>query len=93
LCAILSTKESGTVKKILMYKIDLTDPKYAYMFGLFQTDANLEEASRNRGKLRLEINRRDSDIIEKIKSLLTHHYHISYRTRQTNFQTTQRRLY
>lgn len=67
-------------------QIDLKDSNFSYIFGLFQADANFYETTRNRGKISLEINNRDSDIIYKIRELLPCNASISSRIRDTNFK-------
>lgn len=42
----------------------------SYIFGLLITDGNLSLNTRNRGKVTLEINKRDEDIIEKLFNLI-----------------------
>lgn len=58
---------------------------FSYLIGLFQTDGSLSEDDRNRGKLRLELNIKDEDIIYKITKLIKYNYKINKRERITNF--------
>lgn len=58
---------------------------FSYIIGLMQTDGNLHEQSRNRGRLSLEIHKKDFNIIKKISNILTVNYYISERHRITNF--------
>lgn len=55
----------------------------SYLIGLFQTDGNIYETTRNRGKASIELSIKDSDIIEKIKDLIPYNYTISKRIRET----------
>lgn len=60
--------------------------EFDYFIGFFQTDGNLYETTRNRGKIVLEISNRDEDILKKIKSVLTVKSSLLVRTRNTNFK-------
>ena len=63
----------------------IIDKNFSYLIGLLQTDGNLYETTRNRGKLQLELNIKDEDIIYKISELIKYNYKISKRDRVTNF--------
>ncbi|MEW2119097.1 LAGLIDADG family homing endonuclease [Streptomyces sp. NPDC005474] len=65
--------------------MDLKDPDYAYMFGFLQADGHLSQQSRQRGRLTVEINARDIDILRKFQKLTPYNSTISARTRTTNF--------
>jgi len=65
--------------------IDLSQPDWCYMIGLFQADGHLRESSRNRGYLSLEISSRDRTILEKIAEIVPLNTPISDRIRDTNF--------
>jgi hypothetical protein len=41
-------------------------PFNSYLIGLLQTDGNVYETTRNRGRITLELSEKDCDIIEKI---------------------------
>ena len=41
-------------------------PRHAYLFGFLQADGSLEEATRNRGKVRVEVAERDGDILRGV---------------------------
>jgi len=61
---------------------------FSYLIGLFQTDGSLYDDTRNRGKFRIELSIKDSDIIYKIKNILDSmnvNCSISERIRETNF--------
>ncbi|MFJ9565694.1 hypothetical protein ACIRQQ_37345 [Streptomyces fuscichromogenes] len=49
--------------------MDLTVPEYAYMFGFLQADGHLAQQSRQRGRLTVEINARDIDLLRKFPEL------------------------
>jgi hypothetical protein len=66
-------------------EMTLENPFYAYLFGFAQTDGHLSEQSRNRGKLRIEIGKRDAEILERFKRLLPFNSTIRHRVRTTNF--------
>jgi hypothetical protein len=66
--------------------MDLNDPRHAYLYGFLQADGSLEEATRNRGKLRVEVAERDRGILEVFASLIPVRSTISTRTRTTNFK-------
>ena len=71
-------------KKITINSYD----DFSYIIGLFQTDGHLSDNERNRGKLQLELNVKDCDIIYKIKNILDSmnvNSSISERDRRTNF--------
>lgn len=57
---------------------------FSYLIGLLQTDGNLYETTRNRGRISLEIGIKDQDIIKKITKIIPVNYSIKERTRQTN---------
>ncbi|WP_460068357.1 LAGLIDADG family homing endonuclease [Streptomyces sp. YKOK-I1] len=65
--------------------MDLTVPEYAYMFGFLQADGHLSQQSRQRGRLTVEINARDIELLHKFQKLTPYNSTISERTRSTNF--------
>lgn len=65
--------------------MDLAVPEYAYMFGFLQADGHLSQQSRQRGRLTVEINARDIDLLRKFQKLTPYNSSISERTRATNF--------
>ena len=71
-----------------MYK-NLTNEQLSYLYGLFITDGFLTIKKRDSGKiyyeLGIELNEKDSDILNKILKLLPEG-HIYNRTRNTNFK-------
>lgn len=67
----------------------ITDEKMAYLIGFIQSDGTMEESTRNRGKIKIELQTSDSNILEKMKTfLLTINVYssLSSRTRNTNFK-------
>jgi len=61
-------------------------PFNSYLIGLLQTDGNIYETTRNRGRITLELSEKDSDIIEKINNIIPEYSKIYRRTRNTNFK-------
>lgn len=70
-----------------MITFDLAQPSFSYLFGFIQTDGHLQQNTRNRGRLSIEISERDIDILYKFQNLILPIYSsISTRTRNTNFK-------
>lgn len=69
-----------------MSYFDLQIPSHAYMFGFIQADGHLQESSRNRGKMTLEINIQDEDILPHFVELFPCDVTVSHRIRTTNFK-------
>ncbi|MFE2551682.1 hypothetical protein ACFXGI_24475 [Streptomyces sp. NPDC059355] len=67
--------------------MDLTDPRYAYMFGFLQADGHLSEQSRRRGRLTVEISVRDIHILHEFQRLTPYASSVSERVRGTNFSS------
>ncbi|MEV7557949.1 hypothetical protein [Streptomyces sp. NPDC089795] len=65
--------------------MDLTDPRYAYMFGFLQADGHLSQQSRQRGCLAVELNARDIDLLHAFQRLTPYNSSITERSRATNF--------
>ncbi|WTI42630.1 LAGLIDADG family homing endonuclease [Streptomyces sp. NBC_00589] len=65
--------------------MDLEDPNYAYMFGFLQADGHLSQQSRQRGRLTVEINTRDIELLREFQRLTPYNSSITERTRSTNF--------
>jgi hypothetical protein len=76
-----------TARKLAAHKsfIDLSQPKYAYLFGLLQTDGHLSENTNNRGRLSLEISSKDKEILPFLAELFPCKVSIGSRTRTTPF--------
>ncbi|MGW0824999.1 hypothetical protein [Streptomyces sp. NPDC002845] len=70
--------------------MDLTVPEYAYMFGFLQADGHLQQGVGQKGKLTVEINARDVDLLRKFQKLTPYYSSITERTRSTNFAETHR---
>jgi hypothetical protein len=67
--------------------LTLENPFYAYLFGLIQTDGHLYQNTRNRGRLSIEVSKRDEEILWKLQKRLPFNSTISERIRQTNFKS------
>ncbi|MGQ4516443.1 hypothetical protein [Streptomyces sp. DW26H14] len=65
--------------------MDLKDPQYAYMFGFLQADGHLAAGPGKKGKLTVEINVRDIEILQAFRRLTPYNSTITERTRATNF--------
>ena len=65
--------------------MDLTVPEYAYMFGFLQADGHLQQGVGQKGKLSVEINVRDIDLLREFQKLTPYNSSITERTRSTNF--------
>ncbi|MHC0430397.1 LAGLIDADG family homing endonuclease [Streptomyces sp. O3] len=65
--------------------MDLEDPAYAYMFGFLQMDGHLAQGTGRKGRLTVEINARDVDILREFQRLTPYNSTITERTRSTNF--------
>ena len=69
-------------KKIL----DLSNPDHAYFFGFIQMDGSLYSNTRNRGKLTIEISKKDIHILKSFQKIIPLYSSIYIRTRETNFK-------
>lgn len=67
--------------------INLEDPCYAYLFGFIQTDGHLYNNTRNRGRLSIEVSKKDEAILWAFKSLIPFNSSITERVRTTNFSS------
>ncbi|PWK73028.1 hypothetical protein BCL76_10248 [Streptomyces sp. CG 926] len=65
--------------------MDLTDPRYAYMFGFLQADGHLAHGAGQKGRLTVEISERDIHILRDFQALTPYYSSITERTRATNF--------
>ncbi|MCX5559696.1 hypothetical protein [Streptomyces sp. NBC_00038] len=70
--------------------MDLEDPNYAYMFGFLQADGHLSQQSRQRGRLTVEINARDIELLREFQRLTPYNSSITERVRSTNFAKNAR---
>ncbi|WP_445528293.1 hypothetical protein [Streptomyces cyslabdanicus] len=70
--------------------MDLMVPKYAYMFGFLQADGHLYQGAGRKGRLSVEINARDVDLLHAFRKLTPYYSRIAERTRSTNFAETHR---
>lgn len=80
----------GALRVDTMGFMNLEVPEYAYMFGFLQADGHLSRQSRQRGRLTVEINARDIDLLREFKRLTPYNSSITERTRSTNFAETHR---
>ena len=65
--------------------LTLENPFYAYLFGFAQTDGHLYETTRNRGRLRIELSKRDEKLLQEFQKRLPFNSTIMERVRNTNF--------
>ncbi|NED81206.1 hypothetical protein G3I76_14055 [Streptomyces sp. SID11233] len=65
--------------------MDLTDPRYAYMFGFMQADGHLSAGTGRKGRLSVEISVRDIAILREFQQLTPYNSSITERVRSTNF--------
>ena len=72
-------------KPIAHQFMDLTVPEYAYMFGFLQADGHLAQGPGQKGRLTVEINARDIQILRVFQRLTPYHSRVTERTRKTNF--------
>ncbi|WP_416983267.1 hypothetical protein [Streptomyces sp. T028] len=68
--------------------MDLTIPEYAYMFGFLQADGHLKQGPGKKGRLSVEINARDIDLLREFQKLTPYYSSVRQRTRSTNFAKT-----
>lgn len=62
-------------------ELDILNKEHAYIIGLLQSDGNLSEYTRNRGRIILELNKKDKSILEKISTFFDCHVSITERCR------------
>ena len=65
---------------------DLQVPELAYLFGFLQADGSLSKGTKNKGRMCVELNIKDAEILEKFKSLVPVYSSIGFRQRDTNFK-------
>ncbi|WP_405870379.1 hypothetical protein [Streptomyces sp. NBC_00005] len=65
--------------------MDLTVPEYAYMFGFLQADGHLYQGTGQKGRLSVELNARDIDLLYRFKNLTPYNSSVTERSRSTNF--------
>lgn len=65
--------------------LSVSDPSVSYLIGLLQADGSLYQNTRNRGRMSLELNIKDFDILLKLKEFIPVHTSIKERIRETNF--------
>ena len=64
----------------------MLNKEQSYIFGLLITDGNLSLSTRHRGKVTLEVNAIDEDIVIKLANSIPNS-NVHYRTRNTNFKS------
>ncbi|MGW3425244.1 hypothetical protein [Streptomyces phaeochromogenes] len=65
--------------------MDLEVPEYAYMFGFLQADGHLYQGTGQKGRLSVELNVRDVDLLYRFKHLTPYNSSVTERVRSTNF--------
>ncbi|MFE9648019.1 hypothetical protein ACFYO0_28680 [Streptomyces sp. NPDC006365] len=65
--------------------MNLGVPEYAYMFGFLQADGHLHQGSGQKGRLSVELNIRDVDLLYRFKHLTPYNSSVIERVRSTNF--------
>ncbi|MFS8204788.1 hypothetical protein ACLVWQ_39720 [Streptomyces sp. CWNU-52B] len=65
--------------------MNLKNPNYAYMFGFLQADGHLAKGTGQKGRLTVEINVRDIEVLREFQRLTPYNSSITERTRSTNF--------
>ncbi|TKJ28360.1 hypothetical protein [Blastococcus sp. CCUG 61487] len=68
-----------------MPHLDLTKPDHAYFFGFAQTDGSHYAGTGQRGRLTIELSRRDEAVLHSFSGLFDVYSRVSYRERLTNF--------
>ncbi|MCH5583442.1 hypothetical protein MK805_00405 [Shimazuella sp. AN120528] len=66
--------------------IDLRNPSYSYFFGFIQADGSMSCESRGRGRLTIEVNSDDQEILEYIQKIIPCTSTIYTRIRDTNYK-------
>lgn len=69
--------------------LDILNKEHAYIIGLLQSDGNLSEYKKNKGKITLELNKKDKDILEKISTFFDCYVSITERCRNINIKKYQ----
>ncbi|MFA6235137.1 MAG: LAGLIDADG family homing endonuclease [Bacteroidota bacterium] len=66
--------------------LDLTRPEISYLFGFLQADGHLAKGPGQKGRLRIELQARDGEILQRFAVLFPVHTCLKERTRDTNFK-------
>lgn len=74
----------------LPFQFDLTVPEHAYLFGFLQSDGHMSQETRNRGKVRVEINADDAPILKEFQRIIQAPSSLRFRERDTNFKDGHR---
>lgn len=68
----------------------LETDRLSYIIGFLQSDGHHSSDTRNRGKIRIELQASDRPILEALQAAFPVHSHLSERTRDTNFKVDYR---
>ncbi|MFS0885112.1 hypothetical protein [Aeromicrobium sp. 179-A 4D2 NHS] len=66
--------------------VDFADPRWSYILGLLQTDGHHQSGGGQKGKITLELNSRDRQVLEDISDFLPCNSSVLDRTRDTQFK-------
>ena len=69
--------------------IDLKKPEMAYLFGFLQADGHLSQGTGNKGKLTVELQENDQDILKQFQKLFPVYSSIRFREREILFNGYQ----
>ncbi|MFD0328694.1 LAGLIDADG family homing endonuclease [Streptacidiphilus monticola] len=70
--------------------MNLENPDHAYLFGFLQADGHLFRGRGQKGRLTVELNARDIELLERFKALCPYPSSVTTRTRATNFSPESR---
>lgn len=85
-CVLIIHLCFNEVMPISLKHLDLTIPELAYLLGFLQTDGTMAKESRNRGRIVVEVSKRDRDILRKLKKIIPVYSSLRTRKRDTNFK-------
>lgn len=71
---------------VMENSLHIDESKMSYVLGLFKTDGNLYEQTRNRGRISFEVSIRDEDIVDKLIDLFDGKAKKSTRVRKNYFK-------
>lgn len=74
-----------------MHWFDIEKPDFSYIFGFLQADGHLSSVN-SKGRVNVEINERDSDILESFQTLIPIKSTLRRRIRNTNFKNDSRSI-
>jgi hypothetical protein len=64
---------------------DTSSPEFSYIVAFLQSDGHHSEGTRNKGRIQVELNIRDVDILEAMRTHIPYNTSLRFRTRDTNF--------